>query len=198
LVGSIGYPFGTESSLHLGVVSRRGKRQQSSAGFDYVQTDAGANAGESGGPVVNMKGHVIGIINMASEKGTIGFAIPINVVKKLIPRLLSGEKLIWGWLGVRLSELTLESADELGLTPVRGVLVSSVLEGQPADKAGIRSRDVILSVNETRVDRTNEVLRLIRGIEAGSQANLTIFRKGETFDLPVKLGTKPRTEGLEG
>jgi S1-C subfamily serine protease len=199
LVGSLGYPFGTESSLHVGIISRRGKRQNGSGAFDYIQTDTGANAGESGGPLVNMKGHVVGMVTMASEKGTIGFATPINVVKSMIPRILSAEKIAWGWLGVRLSELTLEFADTLGLSPVGGVLVSSVAAGQPADRAGILSRDVILSVNAMRVDRVNEVMRIIRGTEAGSEAKLTIFRRGETFELPVKLGDKPKVpDGVEG
>jgi S1-C subfamily serine protease len=199
LVGSLGYPFGTESSLHLGIISRRGRRQNGSGAFDYVQTDTGANAGESGGPLINMKGHVIGIVTMASEKGTIGFAVPINVIKNMIPRILSEEKIAWGWLGVRFKELTLGLAESLGLSPIRGVLVSFVSPGQPADRAGILSQDVILSVNELRVDRVSEVMRIIRGTEAGNEAKLTIFRKGATFDLSVKLGNKPKVpDGVEG
>jgi serine protease Do len=191
LVGSIGYPFGTESSMHLGIVSRSGKRQGRSAAFDHIQVDSGANSGESGGPLVNTKGHVVGMITQASEKGTIGFAVPINVIKTLIHRLVSGEKIRWGWLGANFAELRFEVADRLGLSPLRGVLVSSVLADHPADKAGVLSRDVILSVNETAVDRPNEVLRIIRGTEAGNEIRLTIFRGGETFVLPVKLGHKP-------
>ena len=199
LVGSIGYPFGTESSMHLGIVSRSGKRQSRSAAFDHIQVDSGANSGESGGPLVNMKGHVVGMITQASEKGTIGFAVPINVIKTLIPRLVSGERILWGWIGATLSELRFELADRLGLSPLRGVLVSSVLADQPAYRAGVLSRDVILSVNETAVDRPNEVLRIIRGTEAGDEVRLTIFRDGETFVLPVKLGNRPdMTSGQEG
>jgi serine protease Do len=199
LVGSIGYPFGTESSLHLGVVSRRGKHQMWSAAFEHIQVDSGANSGESGGPLVNMKGHVVGMMTLASEKGTIGFAVPINVIKALIPRLVSGEKILWGWLGATLSELRFELADRLGLSPIRGVLVSSVVADQPADKAGVLSRDVILSVDETAVDRPNDVLRIIRGTEAGDEVKLTIFRSGETFVLPVRLGNKPdMASGQEG
>ena len=107
LVGSLGYPFGLESSLHVGIVSRRGKRQNTSAAFEHIQVDSPANSGESGGPVVNMKGHVVGMLTQASENRTIGFAVPINVIKTMIPRLLSGEKIVWGWLGIKLSDLTL-------------------------------------------------------------------------------------------
>jgi serine protease Do len=193
LVGSLGYPFGLESSLHVGVVSRRGKRQNTSAAFDHIQVDSPANSGESGGPLVNMRGHVVGMLTQASEKGTLGFAVPINVIKAMIPRLLRGEKIAWGWLGVKLSDLTLELADGLGVWPVRGVLVSSVMADQPADRAGVLSRDIILSVNDIAVDRPSEVLRVIKGTEVGDEVTLTIFRSGETFMLPVKLGNKPET-----
>lgn len=193
LVGSLGYPFGLESSLQLGIVSRRGRRQNTSAAFDHIQVDSSANSGESGGPLVNMKGHVVGMLTQASAKGTIGFAVPINVIKLMIPRLLTGEKIVWGWLGVKLSELTLESARGLGISPVRGVLVSSVLANQPADRAGLLSRDVILSVDDIAVDRPSEVLRVIKGTEVGNEVTLTIFRGGETFSLSVKLGNKPGT-----
>jgi serine protease Do len=127
IVGSLGYPFGLDSSLHLGIVSRRGKRQNTvSAAFDHIQVDSPANSGESGGPLVNMKGHVVGMLTQASENRTIGFAVPINVIKAMIPRLLKGEKIARGWLGVKLSALTLELADGLGVSPARGVLVNSV------------------------------------------------------------------------
>jgi serine protease Do len=196
LVGSLGYPFGLDSSLHVGIISRRGKHQKnSSAAFDYIQVDSGASSGESGGPLVNMKGHVVGMLTMASERGNIGFAVPINVIKAITPRLLSGEKIAWGWLGVKLSDLTLELADGLALSPVRGVLVSSVLADQPADRAGVLYRDVILSVNEITVDRPSEVLRVIKGIEVGHEVRLTIFRGGETFVLPVTLGNRPEVVG---
>jgi S1-C subfamily serine protease len=192
LVASLGYPFGLESSFHMGIVSRRGKRQNGSAAFDHIQVDSPVSSGESGGPLVNTKGHVVGMLTQASERGTIGFAVPINVIKSMIPRLVAGEKIVWGWLGVKLSELTLEAADNLGVSPVRGVLVSSVLADQPADRAGVLSQDVILSVDDIVVDRPSEVLRVIKGTEVGNEVTLTIFRSGETVVVPVKLGNKPR------
>lgn len=195
LVGSLGYPFGLESSLHVGTVSRRGKRQNNSVAFDHIQVDSPTTPGASGGPLVNMKGHVVGMLTQASVKGTMGFAVPINIIKEMIPRLLSGEKIAWGWLGIRLSELTMEMADGLRLSPLRGVLVGSVLANQPADRAGILSRDIILSVNEFPVDKPSEVLRFIQGTEAGTELRLRIFRNGETFVVPARLGNKPRTLG---
>ncbi len=136
---------------------------------------------------------------MASEKGTIGFAVPINVIKNMIPRIMAEEKIAWGWLGARFKELTMGVAEELGLSPVRGVLITFVSPDQPAERAGIRSEDVILAVNEMRVDRVRELMRMIKGTEAGSDIKLTVFRGGKVFNVPVKLGKKPKIpDGVEG
>jgi serine protease Do len=188
-----GYPFGRESSMNLGVISRAGRTFPDSAGYEFIQTDAGAYPGGSGGPLLNSKGHVIGMITMASERGNMGFATPINVIKRLIPRLIKGEKFVWGWLGVRMAEVSFEQAKILGLPTVKGVLVSSVLEGQPAERGGILRRDIILSVNDTQVDSPRDVLRLISGFEAGRVVKLTILRNGQTMQLSVPLGTKPES-----
>src|SRR4249920_167271 len=142
-----GYPFGRESSMSLGIISRTGRTYEDSAGYDLIQTDAGAYAGGSGGPLLNSKGHVIGMITMASERGNMGFATPINVIKRILPRVVKGEKFTWGWLGVLMSDISLDQARSLGLHPVKGVVVSSVLPGQPAARGGIQKQDVILSVN---------------------------------------------------
>lgn len=86
------YPFGRESSMSLGIISRAGRTYPDSAGYDFVQTDAGAYPGVSGGPLLNSQGHVVGMITMASERGNLGFATPINLIKKILPRLVKGEK----------------------------------------------------------------------------------------------------------
>lgn len=199
VVGVLGYPFGTESSLSLGIISRKGRRLGLSAGFDFLQTDAGASAGESGGPLVNTRGDVVGMITMASERGNMGFAVPIAVIKEMIPRLVRREKIVWGWLGVRVSELTLGMADSFGLSPARGVLVSAVLPGQPAERSGLLSRDVIVSVDGIPVDNPREVIRMIGGVESGREVKLTVFRRGQMVDLVVRLGTRPKTsQGREG
>jgi serine protease Do len=189
-----GYPFGRESSMSLGIISRAGRTYEDSAGYDLIQTDAGAYAGGSGGPLLNPKGHVIGMITMASERGSMGFATPINVIKRIVPRLMTGHKLVWGWLGLQMAEVSLDQAKSLGLSPVKGVLVNSVLPGQSAERSGIRSQDVILSVNDTRVDSPRDVLRMIGGLEAGRVVKLTILRKGQTLQLSVPLGQKPESQ----
>ena len=185
-----GYPFGRESSMSLGIISRPGKSYPESASYEFIQTDAGAYAGGSGGPLLNSEGHVIGMITMASERGNMGFATPINVIRKMIPRLLSGEKFAWGWLGVQMAEVSLQQTQTLGLSS-NGVVVSSVLPDQPAARVGIQKRDIILSVNGIRVDSPREVARMIGGLEAGKVVKLTILRRGHTLQLSVPLGTRP-------
>jgi serine protease Do len=191
-----GYPYGRESSMNVGIIGRPGRSFSDSASYEFIQTDAGAYAGGSGGPLLNSKGHVIGMITMASERGNMGFATPINVIKRLIPRLLGGEKPVWGWLGVQTTELSLEDAKTLGLTAAKGVLVHAVLRGQPAEIGGLQKKDIILSVNDSQVDSPRDVSRMIAGLEAGRIVKLTILRNGKTLQLSVPLGSKP--EAIKG
>jgi serine protease Do len=188
-----GFPFGRESAMNLGIISRPGRSFADSASFEYIQTDAGAYPGGSGGPLLNSKGHVIGMITMASERGNMGFATPINVIKRILPRVVKGEKFTWGWLGVLMSDISLDQARALGLHPVKGVVVSSVLPGQPAARGGIQKQDVILSVNDSNVDSPRDVVRMVGGLEAGKVVHLTILRKGKTLELAFPLGAKPES-----
>ena len=188
-----GYPFGRESSMSLGIVSRAGRSYPDSASFEFIQTDAGGYPGGSGGPLLDSKGHVIGMITMASERGNMGFATPINVIKRLLPRLANGEKFVWGWLGLQMSDISLDQATNLGILPAKGVVVSSVLPGQPAARRGVQKQDIILSVNETQVDSARDVARMIGGLEAGRVVKLTILRKGKTMQISVPLGSRPES-----
>ena len=188
-----GYPFGRESSMNLGIISRSGRSYPDSASYEFIQTDAGAYPGGSGGPLLNSKGHVIGMITMASERGNLGFATPINVIKRILPRLASGEKLAWGWLGVQMSDISLDQARSLGIYPAKGVVVDTVLPGQPAARGGVQKQDVILSVNDTQVDSPRDVARVISGLEAGRVVRLSILRKGKSMQLSIPLGAKPES-----
>jgi serine protease Do len=199
LAAVFGYPFGRESSMSLGIISRAGRSYRDSASFEFIQTDAGAYPGGSGGPLLNSSGQVIGIITMASERGNMGFATPINVIKRMLPRLASGEKLAWGWLGVQMSDISLDHAKALGLYPIKGVVVSSVLPGQSAARGGLQKQDVILSVNENYVETPRDVARMIGGLEAGRVVHLTILRNGKPLQLSFPLGIRPEsTKSREG
>jgi serine protease Do len=193
LTALFGYPFGRESSMNLGIISRSGRSYPDSASYEFIQTDAGGYPGGSGGPLLNSKGHVIGMITMASERGNMGFATPINIIKRVLPRLANGEKLAWGWLGVQMSDISMEQARSLGIFPAKGVVVSSVLPGQSAARGGIQKQDVILSVNDTQVDSPRDVARMIGGLEAGRVVRLTILRKGKTLQLSFPLGVRPES-----
>ena len=194
-----GYPFGRESSMNLGIISRSGRSYPDSASYELIQTDAGAYPGGSGGPLLNSKGHVIGMITMASERGNLGFATPINVIKRILPRLASGEKFAWGWLGVQMSDISLDQARSLGVFPAKGVVVDTVLPGQPAARGGVQKQDIILSVNDTQVDSPRDVARVIGGLEAGRVVRLSILRKGKSLQLSIPLGAKPEsTKAREG
>src|SRR5205807_6795168 len=138
LVLALGHPFGLEQTVSFGIVSRKGAPLQVAApGFDFIQTDAAVNPGNSGGPLVNMAGEVMGINSMAARNGTIGFAIPINLVKGLLPLLAASGKIQWGWLGVGIAEIGDEDMPKYGLKEPRGVLIRSVVAGQPADQGGL-------------------------------------------------------------
>ncbi|HWP24439.1 MAG TPA: PDZ domain-containing protein, partial [Candidatus Binatia bacterium] len=152
-----------------------------------------------GGPLLNTKGHVIGMITMASERGNMGFATPINVIKRVVPRLASGQKLAWGWLGVQMADISLEQAKSLGIAPVKGVIVESVLPGQAAARGGIQKLDVILSVNDTQVETPRDVARVIGGLEAGRVVRVSILRHGKELQLSIPLGMRPEsTNAREG
>ena len=111
---ALGHPFGLEQTVSFGIVSRKGAPLQVAApGFDFIQTDAAVNPGNSGGPLVNMAGEVVGVNSMAARNGTIGFAIPVNLVKALLPQLAEKGKVEWGWLGVSIAEVPDEDAAEV-------------------------------------------------------------------------------------
>src|SRR5437764_1032621 len=131
------------------------------------------------------------MITMASERGNMGFATPINVIKKMIPRLLGGEKLVWGWLGVRMAEVSLDQTKTMGLLLLKGAVVRSVLPGQPAARGGILKQDIILSVNDTQVGSPRDVLRMIGGLEVGRVVKLTILRQGKPFIYPSPWEPNP-------
>ena len=147
-VMAIGNPFGLDNTVTSGIVSAK-DRQIGAGPYDhFIQTDASINPGNSGGPLVNLQGEVVGIDTaIFSQSGGnigIGFAIPINLVKDLLPQLKSGGKITRGWLGVSIQGITPDLAASLGLDQVKGALVSSVVQNSPADRAGIKAGDVIV------------------------------------------------------
>src|SRR5262244_196931 len=186
---ALGQPFGLEQSVSFGIVSRKGAPLLVAApGFDFIQTDATVNPGNSGGPLVNMAGEVIGINSMAARNGTIGFAIPINLVKGLLPQLASKGKVEWGWLGVGIADVGDEDFAKYQLKEPKGVLIRHVVAGQPADKGGLKADDVVLAVDGTQIDGMRDLQRIIASTPVGRSVKLAVMRGGKEQDIEVVVG----------
>ncbi len=186
---ALGHPFGLEQTVSFGIVSRKGAPLQiPSPGFDFIQTDASVNPGNSGGPLVNMAGEVVGVNSMAARNASIGFAIPVNLVKSLLPQLTEKGKIEWGWLGVGIDEVSDEDLAKLGLKEPRGVVIRRVMPGEPADKGGVKPNDVVLAVDGARVDGPRDLQQKIATAPPGKVLTLTIVRGGQERAVPVTVG----------
>ncbi len=190
-VMAIGNPFGLEHTVTAGIISAKSRVIGQGAFDDYIQTDASINPGNSGGPLINLDGEVVGINTaiVASGQG-IGFAIPSNMVKRVVQQLRENKKVSRGWIGVTIQDVDENTAKALGLDKAYGALVSSVLEGHPADKAGIRTSDVILEINGNEVDSSSDLLHKIAALKPGDKAKLVVWRKGRRRIITVKLGER--------
>ena len=192
LVLALGHPFGLEQTVSLGIVSRKGAPLQAAApGFDFIQTDAAVNPGNSGGPLVDMGGRVVGVNTMAARNGSIGFAIPVNLIKTLLPQLLAKGTVEWGWLGVRIDEITEDNIRDYGLDAPRGVGIEGVLPGQPAAQAGIQAKDVILEVDGRAIASPRELQRVISITPVGTPVRVSVWRDGQAQELTVTVGRFP-------
>jgi len=190
-VVAIGNPFGLGNTVTAGIVSAK-YRQIGTGSYDnFIQTDASINPGNSGGPLLNTAGEVVGINSaIFSQSGGsvgIGFAIPINMAKDLLPQLKKG-KVIRGWLGVMIQKITPDLKDKLGLKDERGALVADVTAAGPADKAGIKRGDVIVSFDGKKVKESNDLPYIVASTPVGKTAAVEIIRKGQEKSLRVKIG----------
>jgi serine protease Do len=194
-VVAIGNPFGLGGSATAGIVSARGRDIQSGPFDDFFQIDAPINQGNSGGPLFNLKGEVIGI-NTAifSPNGGnvgIGFAIPANLAKGVIEQLRETGRVERGFLGVTIQPVDEDIAESLGLSSEAGALVASVVGGGPADKAGIQAGDVILSIDGDEVEQVKELTRKIAELPPDHEARVVLLRDGERKRLEVRIGATP-------
>jgi serine protease Do len=196
---AIGNPFGLAESVTVGIVSAKGRRDLRIAEYeDFIQTDAAINPGNSGGPLLNIEGKAVGI-NTAifSQSGGymgIGFAIPINMAKAIKDQLIStGGKLVRGYLGVVLNrdDMDDDMAKSFGLKKAIGALVTRVLPGSPAEKAGVKDEDVILRINGAEVESNSAFRNTVAFLKPGTQVKLVIFRDGKETEKDVVLGTLP-------
>ena len=186
---ALGHPFGLEQTVSFGIVSRKGAPLTVAApGFDFIQTDAAINPGNSGGPLVNMAGEVVGVNTMAARNGTVGFAIPSNLIKVVVPQLAAKGRVEWGWLGVSIAEITDDDLARLKLTEARGVLIRSVMPGEPAEKGGIRANDVLMSIDGTPLDTPRDLQRVVAGSPVGKKVRVGLLRDGKTSEVEIEIG----------
>ena len=187
---AIGSPFGLVSTVTAGIVSAKYRRIGIGAYDDFIQTDASINPGNSGGPLLNMNGEVVGITTAIFSKSGgnigIGFAIPANIARELLPQLRKG-KVVRGWLGVMIQQITPQLKDKLGLSTEAGALVSQVTPGGPAEKAGIQRGDVIVSFDGQTVKEMNDLPFLVAKTEVGKKVPVVVLRKGEKKTIQVTI-----------
>ncbi|MFO0996465.1 MAG: DegQ family serine endoprotease [Alphaproteobacteria bacterium] len=195
---AIGNPFGLGGSVTAGIVSARGRDIHAGPYDDFIQTDASINKGNSGGPMFNMKGEVIGV-NTAiySPSGGsigIGFAIPSSQVRPVIQQLREFGRTRRGWLGVHIQTVNDEIAENLGLGATRGALVASVSDGSPAKKAGVQAGDVIVSFDGKDIRRMRQLPQVVAETPIGKKVPVVIWRKGKESTVMVELGELTETE----
>ena len=214
-VAAIGSPFGQSTSLAVGVVSATERSVESLTSaynlVDAIQTDAPINRGNSGGPLFNSLGEVIGInAQIRSDSGNaegVGFAVPINSARRSMEQLIETGQVRYAWLGVATTTLTPSVARELGLSSLHGAAIESVVPGSPAEQAGLRGGnetvrvegadiraggDVVVAVNGARVASSEDLVRIVAGrLFPGQTARFTILRGGERVIVPVELAERP-------
>ena len=189
---AIGSPLGLVSSVTTGTVSAVNRTGGPDGNInDFIQTDASINKGNSGGALVNIRGEVIGMNTwIASSTGGsigLGFAIPINNVKKAIDDFITKGKVEYGWVGIGLDSPDKASADELGADPKNAVMAASVFKGSPAEKGGVLPGDVILKINGTEIKSMEQILRVVGDLPAGKSASIDVLRDGKTLSLTVNI-----------
>jgi Do/DeqQ family serine protease len=190
---AIGSPFGLEQTVTVGVISATGRSEVGIVPYEnFVQTDASINPGNSGGPLLNFRGEVIGINTAIVSTGQgIGFAIPINVARRVATTLVSKGKVVRGWLGVSLQPLTKELGQSLGAAGEKGAVVARVLPGGPAEKGGLQPNDVILKFGDVLVEDLQHLQRLVLDAPVDQPVTLRVLRGGKEVSVPVTIAEAP-------
>ena len=197
---AIGNPFGLGGTVTSGIISARNRSIGLSRYEDYIQTDASINSGNSGGPLFDMNGNVIGINTaILGQSGSIGigFSIPSNSAKKIIDQLIKFGETKRGWLGVRIQTVTKEIAEVENLDEPRGALVASVADESPSDKAGIKSGDIILEFDGKRINEMKELPKIVAETDVGSTVNVKLWRNKRELNKKITLGRLETSEDFK-
>jgi serine protease Do len=196
VVLAIGNPFGLDHTVTMGIVSAKGRNNIGITDYeDFIQTDAAINPGNSGGALINLRGQLVGIntaiVSNTGQYNGIGFAIPSNMAKSVMEILVKGKKIVRGWLGVGIQEITSDMAEAMGMKKPGGVLISEVSKDSPASKAGLKSGDVILSVNGKETNSPGELMSTIALLGPDKKVTLRILRGGKEQNIEAKLAERP-------
>ncbi len=196
-VMAIGNPFGFDHSVTVGIVSAKGRFIPGNYD-DFIQTDASINPGNSGGPLIDSRGEVIAvnsaIYTRTGASAGIGFAIPINMVKEELTQLRSSGKVVRGWLGVKIQQVTADIADSLGLGDAKGALVAEVLKGGPAQAAGVKRGDVIVAYDDQTVTDSRELPLLVGRSPLGHVATVKVIRDKQPVELKITIAESRESE----
>ena len=193
-VVAVGSPFGLEQTVTAGIVSAKGRVIGSGPYDDFIQTDASINPGNSGGPLLNLNGEVVGINTAIIAHGQgIGFAIPIDMATKIVAQLKENGEVTRGWLGVNIQDLKGDLADYYGAKNSEGVLVTEVVPGNPAEKAGIKAKDIITAVDGEKVKNSRELTAKAATLPVGETTKITVVRDGKEKSFDVKVAKRPLT-----
>jgi len=193
---AVGNPYGLSHTVTAGIVSAKHRKQIIGESYDdFIQTDAAINPGNSGGPLVNLRGEVVGI-NTAIRPwaNTIGFTVPINLAKKILPQLRAHGRVTRGWLGVVIQDVTPELAEEFDLEQETGALVSRVFPGSPAAEAGLERGDVIMEFNGEPISSWQELPQVVADTPVGETVLVRIVREGKRKKIDVKIGEMDKPE----
>jgi serine protease Do len=197
IVFAIGNPFGLNQTVTMGIISAVGRANVGIADYeDFIQTDAAINPGNSGGALLNARGELVGI-NTAIVSRTggyqgIGFAVPSTMVKQVMESLIKFKKVVRGWLGVSIQDVTSDLADEFGVKDLKGALVSGVMKGSPAEKAGIKQGDVVLQFNGKAVEDTGHLRNMVSQTPKGTTVTLKVLRQKKELEVPVVVAELPK------
>jgi S1-C subfamily serine protease len=199
VVLAIGNPYGLTKSVTQGIVSATGRAALELATFeDFIQTDAAINAGNSGGALVNTNGELVGINTaiLTQDVATegIGFAIPVDLVRGVVEELKKNGRVIRGYLGLLPDDLTDGQRAQIGLDNNRGILITEVFEGGPAERAGLRVNDVILSINGEQILQERQALLIAASTKPGDEIDVVAWRDGEQFHTTVIATERPRQQ----
>ncbi|MCG7598981.1 Do family serine endopeptidase [Halomonas sp. McH1-25] len=193
---AIGNPFGVGQTVTMGIISATGRNHLGLSAYeDFIQTDAAINPGNSGGALINAEGALVGIntaiFSRSGGSQGIGFAIPVNLAREILDELIARGRVVRGWLGLEVQEITSGLAASFGLNAAQGVIVSNVVQNGPAQQAGLRPGDVLLAIDGKPILDPRVAMADIAEIEPGTRLPLKVVRNGDTLEIEIVAGERP-------